>query len=196
MILDDFNWIDNLTILESSDEKKFVLRGVFARAGKPNLNKRIYPIPVMQQALEEIQEDIKQRGFVGTLDHEPTPKVSVKEISHVITKLSLAPDGAVIGEAEALDTVPGKHLQELMKSRIRLGVSTRGTGAVKPYSGPLGEGLVEVLPGYKMRAIDIVFNPSAKAYPQYVIESADEKIWLGSTQKFREVWTNVFGEKF
>ena len=197
-LLEDFNWIDNMTILQEGKNaaKKFLLRGVFARAGKPNLNKRIYPKVVMEETLQGLSNIIKKRGFVGELDHPASPKVSVKGISHVITNLQLAPDGAVLGEAEALDTDPGVQLKKLMEAHIRLGVSTRGTGEIRPYRGQeFGEGLVEVQPGYKMRAIDIVFNPSAGAYPNYVVEDIDPKtgILLGSTSSFRKVWEDVFG---
>jgi len=195
-LLEDFNWIDDITILEGKETKgKHILRGVFARAGKPNINRRIYPIPVMEETLRELSKIISKRGFVGECDHPNSPKVSVKNISHVITDLKLAPDGAVIGEAEALDTEPGKHLQKLMDAKIRLGVSTRGTGEVRPYRGDLGEDLTEVQPGYRMRAIDVVFNPSAKAYPNYVVEEENlkHKIIIGSTEIFRKVWEDTFG---
>lgn len=122
-----------------------------------------------------------------------SPKININGISHIITKLVLAPDGAVIGEMEALDTAPGRTLKKLMEAKVRLGVSTRGLGQVRPYSGPLGEGLVEVQPGYRMKAIDIVFDPSAGTYPTQVMESIDNKILLGSDINFRKVWEDCFG---
>jgi len=166
-------------------------------------------IYLAEKSMEIIEEDYSGNIYCLTVENgnfyikqnnkafltgNSSPKINVRDISHVITKLALVNDGAVIGEAEALDTDPGVHLQKLMKARIRLGVSTRGVGNVEPYRGPLGEGLVTVKPGYKMRAIDIVFDPSQESYPNFVTEETNHKIILGSTVKFRKIWTDVFGK--
>ena len=192
--LEDANFIDYYdTLIEASgnNDRRFILRGVFGKWGIANQNKRIYPEPVMRESVNEIQSIIKQRGFVGELDHPPSPKINIAGISHLVTRLTVTPDGALIGEMEALDTDAGRQLKKLMEAKVRLGVSTRGMGQVKPYSGPLGEGLVEVLPGYKMKAIDVVFDPSAGAFPNQVLEHTE--LVLGSTNSFRAVWENCFG---
>lgn len=193
MYLEDFNFMEQYTLIESA-ENKYILRGIFGRSDVPNKNKRVYPRAVMEECINGLQEIISQRGLVGELDHPPTPKINVKGISHIINKLALAPDGAYIGEIEALSTEPGSHLRSLMEAHVRLGVSTRGLGNVKPYNGPLGEGLVEVMPGYKMKAIDVVFDPSADSFPDAVVEDTEERIMIGSTATFRKVWIDAFGE--
>jgi hypothetical protein len=196
LFLEDFSLIEKYDTLFESDhgEKKYYLRGIFSRVNTPNRNKRIYSQDVMEGAINSVKKDIENRGLVGSLDHPSTYKVSVKDISHVITDLRISPDGAVLGEAEALDTEPGQHLKKLMEAKIRLGVSTRGIGTVEPYSGPLGEGLVKVKSGYQMKAIDIVFDPSAESYPNYFQEDYEPKIYLGQTHTFKKVWEDVFGE--
>jgi hypothetical protein len=197
-LLQDFNLIESYDILKEAvhGAPRYFLRGVFSRVNVPNKNKRIYTEDVMNEAIGSIQNLIETRGFVGELDHPPTPKINVSGISHVITKLHLHDEGAVLGEAEALDTEPGKHLQKLMDAKVRLGVSTRGVGNVEPYKVPdLGEGYVRVKPGYQMKAIDIVFDPSAEAFPNYVRESTEHKIYLGQTDSFKKVWTEIFGGK-
>lgn len=193
-LLEDFNFIEKYELVESKLPSKHILRGVFSRADIPNKNKRVYPRSVLESCINEAQPIVGQRGLVGELDHPPTPKINIRGISHIITKLAMAPDGAVLGEIEALDTDPGQQLKKLMEAHVRLGVSTRGLGSVKPYSGPLGEGLVEVAPGYRMKAIDIVFDPSADTFPEAVVEeTSDGNIVLGSTIDFRKVWQEVFG---
>jgi len=125
-----------------------------------------------------------------------SPKININKISHKITKLKMAPDGAVLAEMVVLDTVEGKTLKKLIDGGVRLGVSTRGLGGVKPYNGPLGEGLVEVQPGFTMKAIDVVFDPSAgtDGRPNFVTEDTTENgIILGHTAKFERVWDDVFG---
>lgn len=193
-LLEDFNILEQYTIHKGNNNlaPSYYLRGVFSRCDIPNKNKRIYPRTVMEEAINLIQPLIQTRALVGELDHPPTPKVNVRGISHIITKLAIAPDGAVLGEAEAIDD----HLQKLMEKRVRLGVSTRGLGKVESYNGPLGEGFVMVQPGYEIKAIDIVYDPSQSSFPNYVKEDVEErKIVIGSTKKFRKIWEDIFGSE-
>jgi hypothetical protein len=191
-LLEDYNPLEQYSLIEDKQgTQKFYLRGVFSRVDVPNKNKRIYSRPVMEEAINEVQTAIKNRGLVGELDHPPTPKINVRGISHIITNLAIAPDGAVLGEAEVIDD----HLRKLMEANVRLGVSTRGLGSVEPYAG-LGEGFVTVKPGYRIKAIDVVFDPSQASFPDYVKEETEEKkIIVGSTIKYRKVWEDVFGMK-
>lgn len=197
MFLEDYQETFQYQLTESAEVgKNFMIRGVVSRAGVRNKNKRVYPMAVMEQSLDEISEAVKSGGFVGELDHPPTPKINVDKISHKITKLDMAPDGAVLAEMVVLDTTQGRELKKLIEGGVRLGVSTRAVGSVKPYRGPLGEGLVEVQPGLKMKAIDVVFDPSAgdDGRPDFVIESVTESgIVLGHSRKFEQVWNDVFG---
>ena len=198
LFLEDFNDNFEYHLTESAkDGRDYFIRGVVSRAGVRNKNRRLYPMSVMKEAVEALQEAVSQGGFVGELDHPPTPKINVNKISHKITKLNIAEDGAVLAEMVVLDTDEGKTLKKLIDGGVKLGVSTRGLGGVKPYTGPLGEGLVEVQPGFKMKAIDVVFDPSAgdDGRPDFVAESVTESgIILGHTSNFERVWKDVFGE--
>lgn len=120
-----------------------------------------------------------------------TPKVNVDKISHVITEMKMV-NGNVLGTIEPLDTDSGRNLKAMMKARIKLGVSTRGTGTVRPYSGSLGEGLVEVNPDFNLVAVDVVYSPSNDAWPDIVSESTSH-VYLGGTKAFRDVWDQIFG---
>jgi len=200
LFLEDYTDIFEYQLVESTkDSKGYFIRGVVSRAGSKNKNKRVYPISVMESAIESLQEAVGSGGFVGELDHPPTPKININKISHKITKLKMAPDGAVLAEMVVLDTDEGVTLKKLIDGGVRLGVSTRGLGGVKPYSGPLGsigEGLVEVQPGFRMKAIDVVFDPSAgdDGRPNFVTEDVTENgIVLGYSATFERVWTDVFG---
>lgn len=190
-LLEDFSFMETYSLFEDANKpSKYFLRGILARVDAPNKNKRIYPRTVMEESIREVQSLIKQRALVGELDHPPSPKINVEKISHVITELALAEDGAILGEMEVISP----KLKELIEAKIRLGSSTRGLGQVRPYNGPLGEGLVEVQPGYRMKAIDIVFDPSAQTFPEAVVEDTEEKnILIGSTLDFRRVWAEAFG---
>lgn len=198
MFIEDFNFLDQYDVLaeeNSEGNKSFKIRGVFSKCDTPNKNKRVYRRAIMEQAIGEIKPYIDKGGFVGELNHPAHPKVNMDRISHKVTKLDIAEDGSVVGEM--VPAGPKKaDLVSLLEDGIRVGVSTRGTGAVKPYNGPLGEGLVDVQPGYKLRAIDIVFDPSAGTFPEAVMEDTEyeRREYLYVPNNFKAIWSDVFGK--
>lgn len=198
IFLEDYNETFQYQLTEAEDGKKgFYIRGVVSKAGVINKNKRVYPLEVMAESVQVIQEDVRTGGFVGELDHPPTPKINVDKISHKITKLEMAKDGSVLAEMVVLDTTQGRELKKLIEGGVRLGVSTRALGGIKP-ANHLGEGIVEVLPGLKLKAIDVVFEPSAGEFgrPNFVAESVTESgIILGYSKKFEKIWNDVFGSR-
>lgn len=118
---------------------------------------------------------MKQNGK-AFLTGNSSPKINIERISHKITKIDMMEDGAVVAEMEVLDTPHGRILKQLINEGVHLGVSTRALGKVKPYSGNLGEGLLEVTSGLNIKAIDIVFEPSAgdDGRPNFFAESVDD----------------------
>jgi len=195
-LLEDYNDLENMQILESDVDKGqriYKLRGVFSKIGVVNKNRRVYSESVMVPVIQELQEAIREGGFVGQLNHPTNPQINMREISHKVTKLAISENGLVIGEM--VPAGPDKlKLNSLLEDKIKCGVSTRGTGAVRPYSGPLAEGrqgIVEVMPGYKMRAIDIVFDPSAGTFPTVVQENTDYGVF-SVPNSFKGVWDSVF----
>ena len=118
---------------------------------------------------------MKQNGK-AFLTGNSSPKINVERISHKITKIDMMEDGAVVAEMEVLDTPHGRILKQLINEGVHLGVSTRALGKVTPYRGPLGEGLVEVSSGLNLKAIDIVFEPSAgdDGRPNFFAESVED----------------------
>jgi hypothetical protein len=71
---------------------------------------------------------------------------------------------------EILSTPSGNIVRELIKNNIRLGVSSRGMGSVKPMS----ENTVEVQEDFSLICFDIVSNPSTQG--AFINESTDSKI--------------------
>ena len=109
----------------------------------------------------------------------------------------MAADGTVLSEMIVLDTDEGKNLKRLIDGKVGLGVSTRATGGVKPAFN-LGEGVVEVLPGLRMRAIDVVFDPSAGdqyGRPNFFAESVitEGGIILTKTPTLSQLVDELFG---
>ncbi len=201
MFLEDFIPVFQyqLTEAEEGRPKGFYIKGIVSRCDVLNKNKRIYPRAVMAEAVNKIQESVLSGGFVGELGHPNSPPINIDKISHKITKLELAPDGAVLAEMVVLDTTQGKELKKLIEGGVRLGVSTRALGGVKQSSSGLGEGVLEVLPGLNIKAIDVVFDPSAgeDGRPDFVSESTiyESSDGTSDARTFSSVWNEEFGGK-
>lgn len=172
--------------------RTYKIRGVMGRANYPNKNRRVYPIDVMRESVNSVQEAIRGNRFLGELDHPCSIKINMDKISHKIVSLSMTEEGVVLGEMVPAGPYKDK-LISLIEDGIGFGVSTRGTGALRPYRGPLGEGLEEVSNGYLLRAIDIVHDPSANAFPTVIKE--ETKDYFTVPTNFKKIWNEVFNIK-
>jgi hypothetical protein len=152
---------------EDGQPKKFRLKGVFQAADVPNGNKRVYPRAVLESAITGIKPMVTERRMLGELDHPADAKIHLDKVSHIVTKLEMTQDGKVYGEAEVLPTAPGRILESLLKSQVKLGISSRGFGSTKANDA----GLDEVQNDYKIVTFDIVSDPSTPgAFPSAVYE--------------------------
>lgn len=157
-------------IVESGDDKQLKVRGEFGRAGIKTENNRVYPNKLIERELGRLAGGLKERKVLGELDHPADGKTQLARVSHLITDLRLE-DSVVVGEAEPLDTERGQTLQALLKSGVKLGVSSRGFGSVKTNSK--GEDIVQE--DYKLLTYDFVAEPADQtAYPEVVYEEEDE----------------------
>jgi hypothetical protein len=152
-------------IEESYNEgKNLFISGVFMQAETRNRNGRIYPLQEMQNAVNSMNNIIKENGSIpGELDHRTELAVASDRISHVITELRM--DGNnVYGKAKILPTPCGNIAKILIQeSGIRMGVSSRGAGEVNENG---------IVSNFNLVTIDIVNNPSCpSAYPESLYES-------------------------
>lgn len=161
-------------VLEELNEdgvpKKLKIKGRFGLAGAANGNRRIYPENVLGEAVNRVQSMVSEKRMLGELDHPADAKIHLDKVSHVITKLEMRQNGEVYGEAEVLPTAQGKILESLLKSGVKLGISSRGFGSTRDSSN----GLQEVQGDYRLVTFDIVSDPSAPgAFPNPVYESKE-----------------------
>jgi hypothetical protein len=146
--------------------------GQFQVADEPNANGRIYPFPVLKQAVSEIQEDIKERGVLCEWDHPPDAKIHLDRLCAVLTKLWME-GKKVFGECEILDNLPfGAHLKGLQERNIRVGISSRGVGDMETVIHE-GQEYYKVMPGYTFITFDIVAEPSVHGSYMSIKESRD-----------------------
>jgi hypothetical protein len=148
-----------LDVLTENEARKLqdgavYLVGVCQRAGVKNGNGRVYPQKVLQREIENYQNTIRERRSLGELDHPDDSVINLKNASHLITKMWW--DGEnVMGKIEVLDTPSGRILKDLLKSGIKLGISSRGMGSVKESMGSL-----TVEDDFQLICFDMVSEPS------------------------------------
>lgn len=165
MILQETNFSQLLA--ESADEgRKMYLRGIFLQGTQKNRNGRIYPVSEIERAVNKVMETIQSGGEVlGELDHPQNLEVRLSNVSHQIVDMHMEGDNA-IGKALILPTPAGNIAKSLLESKIKIGVSSRGSGHVNESTGMVED--------FDMVTVDIVATPSAQqAYPQGVFEQLE-----------------------
>ena len=153
----------NISESLSEDGKDCWLSGVFMQAEIQNRNGRKYPLNEISGAVKNAQDRIiESNGIFGELDHPQSLTINLDRISHVITEMNMDGSNAT-GKAKLLHTPMGLIARELVKSGVRLGVSSRGAGTVAESGG---------VEGFQFVTVDIVAQPSAPgAIPDAVYES-------------------------
>lgn len=147
-----------ITETSEKDGKKFqFIEGIFLQAEIKNRNGRIYPMHVMENAVNKyLSEKVKSNNAFGELGHPSGPTINLDRVSHIITELRK--DGNnYIGKAKIANTPMGNIARGIMESGGRLGVSSRAMGSLKEQNG-----CMVVQDDLKIStAADIVADPSA-----------------------------------
>ena len=149
---------DTEILSETVNGKKYwYIKGIFMQANIVNRNNRLYPKDILDAATNTyITQFVNKRRAVGELTHPDTTKINPDRISHLTEEIKI--DGNYyIGKAKVLDTPCGKIAQALLEGGVQLAVSSRADGSVRER----GDGVNQVNPGLILRAIDIVYDPSA-----------------------------------
>jgi hypothetical protein len=166
---DDANMrLDYLTEGEGENaKKKLYMTGTFIQGGVRNLNRRVYPVNEIRNAVHSIQESIdKGDSILGELDHPEELTVNLDRVTHVIRKMWFD-DSIGYGKLEILPTPMGNIAKTLLDSGVKLGVSSRGSGNVD------SNGYVS---DFEIITVDIVAKPSAQgAYPKAIYEARNMK---------------------
>jgi hypothetical protein len=141
------------------------VKGKLQEAGIKNGNGRIYPLDILKEQIRKyIDGPLKSRTSLGELDHPDSSIINLNNTSHLITKIWWEGSN-VMGELELLNTPSGKIAQEIIKSKIPLGISSRGMGSVQQ----IGE-TVEVQDDFELLCWDLVSAPSTPNAYLYITE--------------------------
>jgi len=166
-------------------KKSMYIEGVFLQGNIKNRNGRMYPMETLRKEVARYNENHVQSGrALGELGHPDTPTVNLDRVSHKI--VSLKESGSnFIGKAKVLGTPMGKIASSLIDEGVKLGVSSRGIGSLKPTR----EGVNIVSDDFMLAtAADIVADPSAPdAFVEGIMEGKDW-VWDGGIlrEKFAE----------
>ena len=162
---------------QRNGKKSMYIEGVFLQGNIKNRNGRMYPTEVLRKEVSRYNENHIQSGrALGELGHPDGPTVNLDRVSHKI--ISLRENGSNYnGKAKILGTPMGKIASSLIDEGVKLGVSSRGIGSLKPTR----EGINVVGDDFMLAtAADIVADPSAPdAFVEGIMEGKDW-VWDGS----------------
>mgnify|MGYP003116558439 FL=1 len=158
-------------------KRSLFIEGIFLQGNIKNRNGRMYPLDTLRKEVERYNEsNIVSGRALGELGHPDGPTVNLDRVSHKI--VSLRESGSnFIGKAKILNTPMGKIASNLIEEGVKLGVSSRGIGSLKPTK----EGFNVVGEDFMLAtAADIVADPSAPdAFVEGIMEGK-EWVWEGS----------------
>ena len=167
---------------QKNGKKSMYIEGIFLQGDLQNRNGRMYPINVLRKEVSRYNENHIQKGrALGELGHPDGPTVNLDRVSHKI--VSLKESGSnFIGKAKILGTPMGKIASSLIEEGVKLGVSSRGIGSLKPTR----EGVNVVSDDFMLStAADIVADPSAPdAFVEGIMEGK-EWVWDGGVLRER-----------
>jgi len=145
------------------DSKDLYLKGICIQGGVKNANQRVYPVSEIGNAVKTLKDQISGGySVLGEVDHPDDLKVNLDRVSHMITDMWMdGPNG--FGKMKILPTPMGNLVKTMLESKVKLGVSSRGSGEVNESTGEVN--------GFEIITVDVVAQPSAPgAYPTPIYE--------------------------
>ena len=184
LIREEIESVKVITEATKSGKKNLYIEGVFLQGNIKNRNGRMYPMETLQKEVGRyMKEHVNTGRALGELGHPDGPTVNLDRVSHKITSLKESGTN-FIGRAKILESTPmGKIASSLLSEGVKLGVSSRGIGSLKPTK----EGFNVVGEDFMLAtAADIVADPSAPdAFVEGIMEGK-EWIWEGNILRERK----------
>ena len=122
----------NQLSVASTENKEYILEGIFGEIDTKNKNNRIYTEDEYVPQIQALQDKIKSSKLLGELDHPQQFDISLKNVSHIIEELFYDKDSKhVKGKIRLLDTDAGRQAKALVDAGVPLQISSRAAGAVE-----------------------------------------------------------------
>lgn len=138
---------------------------ILQKFGILNRNGRVYSEQLLKRQDKIYQTAIRERAAIGELDHPESSIIAGDRISHNIIE-TWWEGNTLMGKMEILMSpgfinygivsTKGDEVANLLRHRIKIGVSSRGVGSLK--EGPNGEQIVQ--DDFELICWDIVTAPS------------------------------------
>ena len=174
MLLIKENNDTDIVITEATENgnKSWFIEGIMIQCYKPNRNNRYYISESMDREVQNYRANyIKENRALGELNHPPTAEIDLARVSHKIVSLDRK-GSDFYGKAKILSSTPmGNIAENLIKEGVKLGVSTRGLGSLRKVNN-----YNEVQSDFKLVAVDLVSDPSAK--DAYVMGLQEGRQWV------------------
>lgn len=152
-------------IVESANEgKDLYMKGICIQGGVRNANQRVYPVNEIGRAVKTLNDQVSGGySVLGEVDHPEGLNINLDRVSHMINEMWMdGPNG--YGKLKILPTPMGQLVRTMLESKVKLGVSSRGSGNVRED----GSGEVS---DFEIITVDVVAQPSAPgAYPTPIYE--------------------------
>ncbi|TET67485.1 MAG: hypothetical protein E3J56_12820 [Candidatus Aminicenantes bacterium] len=139
-------------LTEKAKDGSMTVYAKFSEAEKRNQNSRIYPLKILSREVYRLQTKIAAGQFLGQTDHGDSPQTFLKDVSHIVTGLEMVGNEG-FAKIKILNTDAGRNVQEIIRGKGKIGISTRSVGTVDAKTGMIQSDL-------KLLALDLVANPS------------------------------------
>lgn len=157
---------------------------ILQKANTLNRNGRVYPRNVLQREDERYQQLMRDQSAVGECNHPSEISVDLGNIAHRVVKtwwegdtlygkleIIVSPQFASRGEVSCM---VGDKIAHYLRLGIKLGISSRGLGSVKPFQG---KNVVQ--DDFELVCYDLVSSPST---PNAYLFSDNEKPVTGMNE--------------
>lgn len=133
------------------------LEGPMLMSEAMNRNGRIYPKPLMEQAVDKyIKEFVNERRALGELNHpKDRPFADPATAAIIVEKLEWQ-GNIVNGKVRVINSPMGQQIKALVEANFKMGMSSRGLGATRRVNE------AQVLTKWVLNAIDAVDKPSGQ----------------------------------
>jgi hypothetical protein len=181
--------------LLTEEEKLFVktgglmLTGIMQKADQENGNGRVYSRKILEREIENYQKIIEDRRALGELDHPDDSVVNLKNASHMVMKMWWD-NNNVMGKVKVLDTPSGNILKSLVRSGVKLGISSRGLGSTRKQGGKT---IVEE--DFQLICFDFVQEPSTPgAFMMSEGKRRDFNVVMTKADKLNRLLNDIIGK--